>query len=56
VQTQLDRLHRLTLGLTRRCRKHIYIANSEISEHGYEQRGRLLLALQQMLRRLGRGE
>jgi hypothetical protein len=56
VQTQLDRLHRLTLGLTRRCRKHIYIANSEISEHGYEQRGRLLLALQQMLRRLGRAE
>ena len=54
VKTQLDRLHRLTLGLTRRCRKHIYIANSEISEHGYEQRGRLLLALQQMLRRLGR--
>ena len=56
VKTQLDSLYRLTLGLTRRCRKHIYIANSEIGEHGYEQRGRLLLALQQMLRRLGRKE
>lgn len=53
VETQKDRMHRLILGLTRRCRKHIFIANSEISEQGYEQRGRLLLALQQTLRRLG---
>jgi hypothetical protein len=52
VATQTDRMHRLTLGLIRRCRRRIFIANSEISEHGYEQRGRLLLALQQMLRRL----
>ena len=52
VKNQVDRLHRLILGLTRRCRKHIFIANSEISEQGYEQRGRLLLALQQTLRRL----
>jgi hypothetical protein len=53
---QVDRLHRLMLGLTRRCRQHIFIANSEISEQGYEQRGRLLLALQQMLRRMERTE
>ncbi len=52
VEAQIDRLHRLILGLTRRCRRHIFIANSEISEQGYEQRGRLLFALQQMLRRL----
>ena len=56
VKNQIDRLNRLVLGLTRRCRKHIFIANSEISEQGYEQRGRLLLALQQMLRRIEREE
>jgi len=52
VKHQIDRMHRLILGLTRRCRKHIFIGNSEISEQGYEQRGRLLLALQQTLRRM----
>lgn len=53
VAAQNDRLNRLILGLTRRCKKHLFITNSEISEQGYEQRGRLLLALQQTLRRLG---
>jgi hypothetical protein len=54
IKSQVDRMRRLILGLTRRCRKHIFIANSEIGERGYEQRGRLLLALQQTLRRLER--
>jgi len=40
--------------LTRRCRKHIFIANAEIGEQGYEQRGQLLVVLQQMLRQLQR--
>jgi len=52
VKTQTLRLYRLALGLTRRCKAHIFIGNSDISEHGYEQRGRLMLALQHMLRRL----
>ncbi|HXV97581.1 MAG TPA: hypothetical protein VEC93_04095, partial [Anaerolineae bacterium] len=52
IASQRDRLYRLVLGLTRRCRKHIFIANAEIGEQGYEQRGQLLIALQQMLRRL----
>jgi hypothetical protein len=52
VAGQRDRLHRLMLGLTRRCRKHIFIVNSEVGEQGYEQRGQLLTALQQMLRQL----
>ncbi|OQY48222.1 MAG: hypothetical protein B6242_02855 [Anaerolineaceae bacterium 4572_78] len=56
VNNQIDRLTRLILGLTRRCKQKIFIANSEISEQGYEARGRLLLALQQMLRRLQRRE
>jgi len=54
VKAQRDRLARLVLGLTRRCRKQIFIVNSEIGEQGYEQRGQLLVALQQMLRRLQR--
>jgi len=52
VSAQNDRLRRLVLGLTRRCKKHIIIVNAEINERGYEQRGRLLLALHRMLRRL----
>jgi hypothetical protein len=52
VAGQCDRLYRLVLGLTRRCRKQIIIVNSEIGEQGYEQRGQLLIALQQMLRRV----
>jgi superfamily I DNA/RNA helicase len=56
VATQRDRLARLVLGLTRRCRKHIYIINAEIGEQGYEQRGQLLVGLQQMLRQMQREE
>jgi hypothetical protein len=52
VFSQHDRLYRLVLGLTRRCRRHIFIVNSEVGEQGYEQRGQLLVALQQMLRQL----
>jgi hypothetical protein len=48
---QQDRLARLLLGLTRRCRKHIFISYAEIGEQGYEQRGRLLVTLQKLLRR-----
>ncbi|MEW5958974.1 MAG: hypothetical protein AB1801_14680 [Chloroflexota bacterium] len=54
VLAQRDRLYRLVLGLTRRCRKQIFIVNSEIGEQGYEQRGQLLVALQQMLRQMQR--
>ncbi len=46
----------LTLGLIRRCRKKIYLGFSEFGEQGYEQRGPLLMAIQSMLRRLGREE
>jgi hypothetical protein len=56
VAAQRDRLHRLVLGLTRRCRRHIFIVNAEIGEQGYEQRGQLLMALQQMLRQMQRAE
>lgn len=43
-------LGRLLLGLTRRCRKRIYLGIAELSEQGYEQRGPLLQAVQRTLR------
>ncbi len=54
IATQNDRLYRLLIGLIRRCRRHIFIANAEIGEQGYEQRGKLLLTFQQMLRQIQR--
>jgi hypothetical protein len=55
VETSAEALYRLTLGLIRRCRKRIYLGFSELGEQGYEQRGALLSAIQQMLRRLAGG-
>ncbi|MDR3576333.1 MAG: DEAD/DEAH box helicase family protein [Anaerolineaceae bacterium] len=45
-------LARLTSGLIRRCREHIYFYTAEINEQGDEQRGPLLQALQSMLRKM----
>jgi hypothetical protein len=45
-----EALARLALGLTRRCRKQVYLGWSELDEHGYEPRGPLLRALQRALR------
>ncbi len=44
-------LRRLVLGLTRRCRKGIYVAFSDLGEQGYEQRGPLLRVVQQIIQR-----
>jgi len=49
-----ETLSYLALGLIRRCRKQIYPGFSEFGEQGYEQRGPLLMAIQNMLRRLRR--
>ena len=49
-------LSRLLLGLTRRCRKAVYLGYSELSESGYEGRGLLLETIQGVLRRLSREE
>ncbi len=43
-------LHRLVLGLLRRCRQGVYLGLSELGEQGYEQQGPLLAALQRVLR------
>jgi hypothetical protein len=45
-------LYALTLGLIRRCRHKIYLGLSDLGEHGNEQRGRLLLAIQRILQNL----
>jgi hypothetical protein len=50
VETRRLALGRLILGLTRRCRKRVYLATSELSEQGYEQEGPLLEAVQRILR------
>jgi hypothetical protein len=50
VEARRETLGRLILGLTRRCRKRIYLATSELSEQGYEQEGPLLEAVQHILR------
>jgi len=49
VDTSLEALQRLTMGLLRRCRHKIYMTLSELGEQGYEQRGPLLQAAQRML-------
>jgi hypothetical protein len=50
VEARESALGRLILGLTRRCRKRIYLTTSELSEQGYEQQGPLLQAVQRILR------
>lgn len=46
-------LGKLLLGLTRRCRKRIYLGIADLGEQGYEQRGPLLQAVQRVLRQAG---
>lgn len=47
-------LYHVAAGLIRRCRKRIYIGFSEYGEQGMEQRGPLLMAVQNMLRRMAK--
>ncbi len=47
-----ERLWRLAAGLLRRCRKQVFLGLSELGEQGFEQRGPLLWALNQVLRQL----
>jgi superfamily I DNA/RNA helicase len=55
VRTRQETLHRLTLGLIRRCRRGVYLGLSQLGEQGYEQKGPLLQAFQRVLRRYGEG-
>lgn len=51
-----EMLSRLVIGLTRRCRQHIFAAVSDLSDQGYEQRGPLLQVFQQIAQRYGQTE
>ncbi len=48
----LESLVRLTGGLLSRCTKAVYLCTSRVNQQGDETRGRLLLAVQSILRRL----
>ncbi|MGD2145232.1 MAG: hypothetical protein PVH41_00890 [Anaerolineae bacterium] len=50
VEAREAALHRLVLGLLRRCRRGVYLGLSELGEQGYEQRGALMRAIQRVLR------
>jgi len=52
VEAREEALHRLVLGLLRRCRRGVYLGLSELGEQGYEQRGALMRAIQRVLRDL----
>ena len=49
-------LYTLISGLLRRCRKKVYLGYNQLGEQGIEQRGPLLMAVHQTLRRLYREE
>jgi len=51
-EARQETLHRLTQGLIRRCRRKVYLGLSGLGEHGREQKGQLLQAIQRVLRRL----
>lgn len=51
VRTTREALYRLVIGLLRRCRQRVILGLSELSEQGYEHRGPLLRAFQQVLQR-----
>ena len=44
-------LARLLSGLLRRCRSRVYLGLTELSESGYEQRGIMIRAFQQILQK-----
>jgi len=50
TETRDNALYRLVLGLIRRCRRRIYLGLTDLSEHGRDQRGVLVLLLQRILR------
>jgi len=49
VEANNANLARMLTGLLRRCRKHIYLGLTELGEGGYEQRGILVRAFQQVM-------
>jgi hypothetical protein len=54
IAARREALVRLVLGLTRRCRRKLFLGLSELGESGSDQKGDLLRALQRVLRSLPR--
>ncbi len=48
-----DRLHRLAVGLVRRCREAIHLGLCDVNEQGVEHRGQFLRAIDSVLRSAG---
>ena len=58
IETNQTNLAKVTAGLINRCKRHIYMSTIALNEQGMEERGQLLMAMQNVLRagmRLTRG-
>ena len=53
MKFETERLTRIVAGLTRRCTDSLYLFASELSAHGQEQAGDLLVALGHAMRGVG---
>lgn len=51
TEAQTELLHKIVMGLARRCRRQIFLGITSLGEEGFEQRGPLLRVFQQVLRR-----
>lgn len=54
-EKQEEMLHKIIVGLLRRCEEGVYLGISEFSEQGYEQRGPMLRLFQSLFRKQERG-
>lgn len=52
LSSNQDTLTRVCLGLLRRCSEHVYLLSISLNESGNEERGKLLIAIQSVLRNL----
>jgi hypothetical protein len=50
VETSQATLNRLLTGLLRRCRQRLYLGLSDLDEHGFDQKGALLKAINRAMR------
>ncbi len=56
LSSNQDTLTRVCLGLLRRCSEHVYLLSISLNESGNEERGKLLIAIQSVLRNLPAAE
>ncbi|GAB4578663.1 MAG: recombinase family protein [Anaerolineales bacterium] len=50
VRTSQETLNRLLTGLLRRCRQKVYLGLSDLDEHGFDQKGTLLKAINRAMK------